>query len=380
MGVFKDPNIFKQEFKTLSNGEYLQLSEYVHSKKKIQIQHITCGFEYSTTPNCFLKGSRCPNCFGIKTMNLLELKEKILNAVGGEYTLLTNTHAKSKDKITLLHNRCGKEYIVSPSCFLLRGQRCPTCRGLKPKTTSEFSDQVENITNKEYSVCGEYKNNKTRIKFLHNICKTEYSTTPKAFLVQNQRCPKCAKEVLVKHPDKFEKEFYSLVGNEYTLLSSYERSNKKMKIKHNSCGNIYDITANAFFGGDRCLNCTNTRNSSYIKLVKLILNESNIKYKTEYKFKDCKDKTYLYFDIAILDNNITLIEVDGQHHFKPVMFGNMTKEEASYRYTENIKRDNIKNNYCENNNIKLIRIPYWECKSRENIIKILIKNDISIYP
>ena len=30
--------------------------------------------------------------------------------------------------------------------------------------------------------------------------------------------------------------------------------------------------------------------------------------------------------------------------------------------------DNIKTQYCQQNNIKLIRIPYWEFKNIENIL------------
>ena len=32
------------------------------------------------------------------------------------------------------------------------------------------------------------------------------------------------------------------------------------------------------------------------------------------------------------------------------------------------RRDNIKNKYCEENNIKMIRIPYWDYKNIEEIL------------
>ena len=42
------------------------------------------------------------------------------------------------------------------------------------------------------------------------------------------------------------------------------------------------------------------------------------------------------------------------------------------------KRDGIKNNYCKNNNIPLLRIPYWEFnnieKILENTLASIIKN------
>lgn len=33
------------------------------------------------------------------------------------------------------------------------------------------------------------------------------------------------------------------------------------------------------------------------------------------------------------------------------------------------KRDNIKTEYCKDNNITLIRIPYWDFNNIENILK-----------
>ena len=60
------------------------------------------------------------------------------------------------------------------------------------------------------------------------------------------------------------------------------------------------------------------------------------------------------FDFYLPDYNIC-IEYDGEEHFQPVEF--FGGEEKFQRRIEN---DEIKNNYCKNNNIKLIRIPYFD--------------------
>lgn len=59
------------------------------------------------------------------------------------------------------------------------------------------------------------------------------------------------------------------------------------------------------------------------------------------------------------------IELDGEQHFKPINFGGSNTNES---FEERIIRDNIKNAYCDDNNITLIRIPYWDFN---NIDKIL---------
>ena len=38
-----------------------------------------------------------------------------------------------------------------------------------------------------------------------------------------------------------------------------------------------------------------------------------------------------------------------------------------------IKNDEIKNKYCKDNNITLIRIPYWDFDNIENILKEHLK-------
>lgn len=68
----------------------------------------------------------------------------------------------------------------------------------------------------------------------------------------------------------------------------------------------------------------------------------------------------LPFDFYIPEQNI-LIEYDGQHHFEPIKgWGG----EEKFKLTQ--ENDQIKNKYCEEKNIKLLRIPYTD--SKEDII------------
>ena len=85
------------------------------------------------------------------------------------------------------------------------------------------------------------------------------------------------------------------------------------------------------------------------KNIEQCLQENNIIYKKQYIFPDLPRR---YFDFAIFDKNnklIELIEFDGPQHY-----------DTNYDWysKEQVQRDIEKNNYCKNNNIKLIRIPY----------------------
>lgn len=89
-----------------------------------------------------------------------------------------------------------------------------------------------------------------------------------------------------------------------------------------------------------------------------ILTENNIPYQREIKFEDLKDKDYLRFDFGIFQNNklVLLIEYDGRQHF----------DSTSRWHNESIVlHDKMKDDYCKQNNIPLLRIPYT--MSREDI-------------
>ena len=86
------------------------------------------------------------------------------------------------------------------------------------------------------------------------------------------------------------------------------------------------------------------------------------------------------FDFAILDENdkvLCLIEYDGEGHFNPVTIMKMPYKEADNAFKNTVKHDMIKDLYCKENNIPLIRIPYWE-KEDENLEYYLFDNLVKI--
>ena len=66
-------------------------------------------------------------------------------------------------------------------------------------------------------------------------------------------------------------------------------------------------------------------------------------------------------------------EYDGLGHFEPINFGGKREEEVIEIFKEGQIRDQIKNKYCKDNNITLIRIPYWDFDNIENILKEHLK-------
>lgn len=89
---------------------------------------------------------------------------------------------------------------------------------------------------------------------------------------------------------------------------------------------------------------------------------NNINYIPEYCFKDCRDKHSLPFDFYFPDYN-TVCEAMGEQHYKPIdFFGG----EEGFKVRK--EHDKTKEEYCKNNNIKLIIIPYTEFDKIEEIL------------
>jgi hypothetical protein len=59
-----------------------------------------------------------------------------------------------------------------------------------------------------------------------------------------------------KTPEEFREEIKQLVGDEYTVLSDYEGCKKNVTMRHNTCGNIYEVRPDNFISkGYRCKKC-----------------------------------------------------------------------------------------------------------------------------
>lgn len=141
------------------------------------------------------------------------------------------------------------------------------------------------------------------------------------------------------------------------------------------CGkNFYTPYRKFVYGTKRYCDLCNKAISRYEKEVALFLDKNNIKYKREFVINSCKDVAPLPFDFWLKDYNI-LIEVDGQQHFRPIKFNNMSDEKAQKLFRERQRVDKIKDDYCKQWDICLIRIPYWEIEdgTYQNKIMDIIK-------
>ena len=122
------------------------------------------------------------------------------------------------------------------------------------------------------------------------------------------------------------------------------------------CGNITYIPSGHLLSG-HTKSCGCLVSSGEMK-ISMLLNEYGIDFTTQKSFnayypKDKEKQRVFRFDFYI--DNHYLIEFDGIQHYKPV--GYFGGEE---RFKIQQERDDYKNQWCRENNIPLIRIPYWK--------------------
>ena len=202
------------------------------------------------------------------------------------------------------------------------------------------------------------------------VCGNIWST--KACNLQSGRgCPICAQEARNNAKRLNNDIFIQRLKEQrlpYTPLEDYNGCNTKILMLCNNCGGSWMITPHNLQSGFGCPRC---RASKGERKIRYILQENNINYQEQFTFEGCKTTRLLPFDFYLPDLNLC-IEFDGLQHFSPISFtSDKTNIEESFKKLQN--RDTIKNEYCKNNGIKLLRIPYYNFdKIEENIEKEVI--------
>lgn len=132
---------FSLEVVEISRGEYEVIGRYVNTATNVEFRHNRCGTEYTTSPSHFLMGKRCPKCAGNSIPTDEEFREDIRKLVGDEYTFLGQYH-RATTKMEVRHNECRKIFSTTPNNFKSgkRCPNCLFSRG--EKSVSEVLDNL----------------------------------------------------------------------------------------------------------------------------------------------------------------------------------------------------------------------------------------------
>lgn len=294
-----------------------------------------------------------------KTVEEFILESKQINGEKYDYSkaIYINNHHK-----IIIGCPIHGYFEIRPNDHLSKKIGCNKCNNAGISKSKNVSNNIIERFNKkhnhkyDYSLV-QYKGFDTKIKIICNIHGI-FEQTPHHHL-NGSGCSQCSKNKKLT-TNEFIIKSQKIYNNNYDYsLVVYKNSNTKVKIICKQHG-IFETRPNDHL--NKHSGCPICRESKGEYIIRKFLEENNINFIQQKRFKDCKDKKTLPFDFYLYEKNIC-IEYDGEQHYidKPTFGG-------PNRFQEIKRKDEIKNMFCKKYNIHLIRLSY-----KDDIIEKLKK-------
>lgn len=268
-----------------------------------------------------------------------------------DYSEVNYINATTKVKIKCKNNHY---FLLRPSDHTNLGIGCAKCsysnNGKHNKyTINQLFDLLSNkYPDYEFIIDDNYKNISSKI--IAKCSKHGQIIKKASSFIVGQICEECSGNKIGKlNKDFFIKQSIKIHDDYYDYsLSTIKSAQIKTKIICPKHGGFLQ-TPNAHMNGQGCPICNFSKGE--LAILKW-LKSNNINYNHQHKFKDCKNKRELPFDFYLPNYNLC-IEYQGEYHFHAYerVGGNNGLKLRQIR-------DNIKRQYCQENNIKLLEIPY----------------------
>lgn len=328
--------------------QYPNLPEKINSNEEIEVLYNNTLYKQKVVKHILL--GRCPekNTPSISQEDFIE-KCKLVWKNKYDYSLTEYKGANKKIKI--IYKGITYEQVAQSH---LQGM-APEMHMNKDSFIKQAQEKWKNKY--DYSLV-EYKHCKSKVKIIHN--DIIYEQTPYNHLLY---APENIKLSIRKTNEQFILEANQVHDNKYNYdKSNYIKNQVKVII---TCPIHGDFEQNPLSHTQGC-GCPHCSESKGEKGISRILESYNINFDRQKKFPECRNKFELPFDFYIPSMN-TIVEFDGRQHYEP------NKHFGGQEAFEKLKiNDKIKNDYCEDNYINLIRIKYDEVDNIERILKASI--------
>ena len=194
-----------------------------------------------------------------------------------------------------------------------------------------------------------------------NLCGNIYSVSRDSLVnKKSECCNKCKGEKIRQKAEERGLTTWHK-GDRFGMLEIIEsagtRGNHSYVKCKCDCGNIMNIRVSHLKGQShsKTISCgCASKSSGEIKITQ-ILEKANIDFQSQYRIKAFSLSSPFDFAIFKDEKLLGLIEYDGEQHFESVDFFGGEEKLKLQR-----ERDERRNKWCEENNIRLIRIQYTE--------------------
>lgn len=273
----------------------------------------------------------------------------------------------NKIKIACRCKICNHEWEARPD-NLLNNHGCPNCKketigNLKRYSQDEFILKCKQVHNNKY----DYSLVKytSSLDYIIIICPEHGNFEQRADMhLSGQGCPCCSGKVR-KTKEQFINQAQAIHGNKYNYQQvDYHNGYTPVEITCPIHGTFLQRPDDHIFKKCGCPKCSKSHGEEFIET---LLSQRNIEFISQYEIEiDSKiNKSGKASIDFYLPNSNIFIEYNGKQHYIPQdRFGGKLKFDL-YQ----VPRDKYIKNYCRENNIKLIEIPYTYADS--DIINII---------
>ena len=334
------------------NPNIIPLEKYKTIREPILHYCKTHNIEWTVMPDNVLRGHGCRECgkekIGDKNTKPYDQYQEELNSKFPTIKCIGNY---KNFTTSVLHKCMVCNYEWSPvPVDLLKGVGCPRCTHHLKRDEEYYVEELKRI-NPQIELIGNFINMNTPILHRCKIHDHYWNVIPSS-IVSGTGCPLCGKEKSAlsrKKTSEYFKNELKIVNPDVICIGEYYNSKTKIKVKCLKCGHIWEALPSNLLRGSGCPKCNKSNGETTI--YNWLIN-NDIDFIPQKKFDGCKDKRLLPFDFYIPSKNIA-IEYDGKQHSQPIdWFGGL----EGFKYIK--RHDQIKTQYCKNNDIKLFRITY----------------------
>lgn len=218
-------------------------------------------------------------------------------------------------------------------------------------------------TYQEFEIINYYKDKRNyKIQLKCNNCGHSFERYIQHFIDSSHMCPKCHPKMIKQTItlEEAQKRINNVYGANYLTILEYKGNNTKTIIKCEKCQNTFQSVPVSLWRHRirGCPFCEKTKSLGECR-VERFLRLNNIQFRTQERFLNCKDKLALPFDFYLPQFN-ACIEFQGEQHY----------DNTSLMWSEElIKHDEIKRQFCKDNDILLIEIPWYDIDNLDKHLK-----------
>ena len=349
---------------------------YISQNDKVGIICIKCNNSFNETPsNHLYKNSGCPNCYTKRTvLYTYKCFIKVSNERHNNYYNYSKTRFNDITDEVIIICPVHKEFIqVAKNHY--NGSGCKDCgfessKVKQTKTREEFIEEAMEIHGNLYDYTKVVYNgaNKRTIFGCNKEMHPYFQQTPSKHLNTKGGCVVCfggqltTETFIIKAREKH--------GNLYGYDQvKYVDGRKEVQIKCKK-HDYYLQKPEYHLSGAGCHRCKNRKNE---EIIRKHLEKLEINYIDQHKITI--KNTKLFCDFYIEEYNL-IVEYDGESHFSPINYGGSKDiKQIKEKFDHGIYNHDLKDTYAKDNNINILRIPYWENKNIIHILNALLVSE-----